>query len=400
MKRAIIIIIDACGCGALPDAPDYSDSLNCNTLGNVSKATAGLNLPNLQKMGLGNIINIEGVAPTRTPIAAYGKMAELSKGKDTTIGHWEIAGLILDEPFKVYPAGFPEDIISKFIKKTGCQNILANIAASGTEIISKLGEEHQKTGYPIIYTSADSVFQIACHVNTIPLEKQYDWCMAAREMLTGEYNVSRVIARPFEGTPGNYKRISAARRDYSVEPPQPTLLNSVKDEKGIVIAIGKIEDIFVKSGVTHAIHTASNKEGLELTIKAINNTLDLEKISYTNVEDPSSGLIFTNLVDTDMLYGHRNDSVGYANALKEIDSYIPQVLNAMSDEDILFITADHGCDPTMPGTDHTREYVPVIVYHKNIKPVNLGIRKTFADVSATSAAWLGINWNKVGISML
>lgn len=400
MKRAIIVVIDACGCGALPDAPEYNDLMECNTLGNVAKAVNGLNLPNLQKMGLGNIIEIIGTPPVENPIASYGKMAEMSKGKDTTTGHWEISGIVLDEPFRTYPNGFPDDIINKFTELTGCKKILANIPASGTDIINKLGEEHQKTGYPIVYTSADSVFQIACHVETIPLQKQYEWCMAARKILVGEHNVSRVIARPFEGTPGNYKRISADRRDFSVEPTRSTILNRVKDEGGNMVAIGKIEDIFVKSGVTHAIHIGSNKEGLELTIKAINNTLDLDKIAYVKPQNPKFELIFTNLVDTDMLYGHRNDPVGYANALREIDCYVPEIIKAMNDDDILFITADHGCDPTTPGTDHTREYVPVILYGKTITPKNLGIRKTFADIGGTAANWMGMHWVEPGVNMI
>lgn len=400
MKRAIIVVIDSCGCGALPDAEEYKDTLKCNTLGNVARVVGGLHLPNMQKMGLGNIIDVEGTPPVSTPIAAYGKMAELSKGKDTTTGHWEIAGLVLDDPFRVYPEGFPEEVIKPFVEKTGCQKVLANIPASGTDIINRLGEEHQKTGNPIVYTSADSVFQIACHVETIPLQKLYDWCLIARDILVGEHNVSRVIARPFEGTPGNYKRISADRRDFSVEPVRSTILDRVKDEGGNMIAIGKIEDIFVKSGVTHAVHTATNKQGLELTLQAIKKELDLDKIAYTKPQNPAFELVFTNLVDTDMLFGHRNDPQGYANALKEIDTFMPHLLEALSDEDLLIITADHGCDPTVEGTDHTREYVPVIVYHKNIKPVDLGIRKTFADVGGTVAAWLGMRWVEPGVNML
>jgi phosphopentomutase len=400
MKRAIVIVIDACGCGALPDAQDYGDDLSCNTLGNVARAVGGLYMPNLQKLGLGNIIDIDGTPPLDQTIASYGIMAEMSKGKDTTTGHWEIAGIVLDIPFRTYPEGFPEEVISKFIEKTGCKKILANIPASGTEIINRLGEEHQKTGYPIVYTSADSVFQIACHVDTIPLEKLYDWCKTAREILVDEHKVSRVIARPFQGAPGNYKRISAARRDYSVPPTRSTILNRVQEIGGNVIAIGKIEDIYVKSGVTHAIHTASNKEGLEITLKAIKRTLELDPIAYSKPENPQIELIFVNLVDTDMLFGHRNDPEGFAGAMKEIDSYIPELLNALSDDDLLIFTADHGCDPTAKGTDHTREAVPVIVYHNNIKPKNLGTRKTFADVGGTVAQWFDMPWVEPGVNML
>lgn len=400
MKRAIILVIDSCGCGALPDAKDYNDTMKCNTLGNVAKHVGGLYLPNMQKMGLGNIIDVEGTPPIDQPIASYGKMTELSKGKDTTTGHWEIAGLVLDDPFRVYPNGFPDEVNDKFIERSGCGNILANIPASGTEIISKHGEEHQETGYPIIYTSADSVYQIACHVDTVPLKKLYEWCEIAREILVGEHNVSRVIARPFKGTPGNYVRLGADRRDYSVMPTRSTILDRVKDENGNMIAIGKIEDIYVKSGVTHAVHTASNAEGLELTLKAIKKELDLSKIVYSAPKNPDKELIFTNLVDTDMLYGHRNDPDGYAKALKEIDTFMPKILDAMTDEDILFITADHGCDPTVEGTDHTREYVPVIMYYKNMMPKNLGTRKTFADVGGSTAEWLGMKWVEPGVSML
>lgn len=400
MKRAIILIIDACGCGALPDAEEYGDELKCNTLGNVSRAVGGLHLPNLQKMGIGNIIEILNTEPVKNPIASYGKMLELSKGKDTTIGHWEIAGLVLDTPFRTYPSGFPDDLINLFLKKISCEKVLGNKPASGTQIIDELGEEHQKTGQPIVYTSADSVFQIACHTETIPLETLYKWCLKAREILIGEHNVSRVIARPFNGVLGNYKRVSEARRDFSVIPPGPTLLNRVQEQGGNVIAIGKIEDIFVKSGVTHAIHTGSNKEGLELTISAIKKQLKLDKIAYTNPINPQTELIFTNLVDTDMLYGHRNDFVGYAKALKEIDGYIPNIIENMQEEDLLFISADHGCDPTVKGTDHTREYVPVIVYNKNITAKNLGIRKSFADIGATAANWFGLSWVEPGVNML
>ncbi|MEW5822540.1 MAG: phosphopentomutase [Cyanobacteriota bacterium] len=400
MNRAIIIVIDSCGCGALPDAEEYNDTLKCNTLGNVARVVGGLHLPNMQRLGIGNIIDIDGTPPVDNPVASHGKMAELSKGKDTTTGHWEIAGLVLDAPFRTYPEGFPEEVIKPFIVQTGCKEILANMPASGTDIINRLGEEHQKTGYPIIYTSADSVFQIACHVETIPLEKLYDWCKIAREILIGDHNVSRVIARPFEGTPGNYKRLSADRRDFSVIPTRSTILDRVKDEGGNMVAIGKIEDIYVKRGVTHAIHTGSNKEGIELTIKAIKKQLDLDKIAYFKPENPKMELIFTNLVDTDMLFGHRNDPQGYAEALKEIDQYLSQILEAMTDEDLLIITADHGCDPTVEGTDHTREYVPVIVYHKNIEAKNLGTRKTFADVGGTVAAWLGMHWVEPGVNML
>lgn len=400
MKRGIILVIDACGCGAMPDHADYNDVCDCNTLGNALKVTGGCYLPNFQSLGLANIIPLAGTNPVESPKASFGMMQERSQGKDTTVGHWEIAGLILEDPFRTYPNGFPDDVLTLFIEKTGCQQILGNIPASGTKIIADLGEEHQKTGYPIVYTSADPVFQIACHVETTPLEELYRYCQVAREILTGEHNVSRVIARPFEGTPGNYKRLSAARRDFSVEPPQPTLLNMVENQGGRTVCIGKIEDIFVKSGVTHAVHTGSNTQGLDLTLQAIENSLNLKEIAYKNIDNSPIDLIFTNLVDTDMLYGHRNDPQGFCNAIREIDSYLPKMLEAMTDDDLLIITADHGCDPTTIGTDHTREYVPVLVYNKSMSPKALGIRDTFADVGATIAAWLGIDWNAPGTSML
>ena len=402
MKRAVIIVIDSLGVGAMPDAPEYGDSLNCNTLMNVAKFNNGLHLPNFEKLGLGNITDIQGVSKVNKPSASFGKMMEASHGKDTTTGHWEIAGLILEEAFKTYPNGFPEDLIDKFINKTGCKSVLGNYPASGTAIIEELGDEHVKTKFPVIYTSADSVFQIACHVDVVPLNTLYEWCKDARAILDEGYGVSRVIARPFEGMSGNYKRISAARRDYSVLPPAPTVLNKIVDNGGIVIGIGKIEDIFVKSGITHSVHTGGNKEGLELTLRALNRQLDLSETDIRPAGSPNYNkeLIFINLVDTDMLYGHRNDPTGYGKALEEIDSYIPKIIKSIKEDDLLIITADHGCDPTAPGTDHTREYVPVIIYNPNIAAKDLNTRKTFADVAATVSEWLNIPYDGPGISML
>jgi len=385
MKRVILLIIDSAGIGALPDAPKFGDPLECNTIANVAKATNGLNLPIMQKMGLGNLCEIKGVNKEENPIASYGIMQEVSQGKDTTTGHWEISGLVLEKPFRTYPQGFPKEIIDLFIEKTGCKNILGNYPASGTKIIEDLGNEHIKTGYPIIYTSADSVFQIACHIDTVPLPQLYEWCEIAREILNDEYNVSRVIARPFETVDGKFKRISGSRRDYSVAPPKDTMLNLIEKNGGSVYGIGKIEDIFVKSGITRAIHTSSNKEGLELTFEAIKDVAKDE-------------LIFVNLVDTDMLFGHRNDAIGYKNALEEIDNYLSKIISVMKDEDMLIITADHGCDPTMPGTDHSREQVPVLVYGKTLPSKNLGIRETFADVSVTILQYLNIENNFHGTS--
>lgn len=391
MKRAIILVIDSMGCGAMSDCADYNDVTECNTLCNVAKANGGLNIPNMEKMGIGNLGDVTGVAKMDNTIAQYGIMQEVSKGKDTTTGHWEIAGLVLDEPFRVYPNGFPSDVIEKFVKQTGCGNILGNYPASGTQIIEDLNEEHQRTKYPIVYTSADSVFQIAVDVNVIPLEKLYRMCEIARDILIGEHNVSRVIARPYHIVNGKPTRISKDRRDYSVEPPKPTVLNEIIEKGGRVVGIGKIEDIFVKSGISHAIHTGTNKEGLELTLEAVERTLPLDVIQIANCQkQPNFELIFTNLVDTDMLFGHRNDFKGYANAIEEIDAFLPKIIEKMTDDDILFITADHGCDPTVKGTDHTREQVPLLVYSKNIEPQNLGIIPSFAYISDEIRNWFGI----------
>lgn len=401
MKRAVIIVIDALGCGAMPDAPEYGDLMECNTLCNVAKHCKGLNLPNFKKMGLGNIDNVAGVSPVDNPIASYGKMMEVSKGKDTTTGHWEIAGLVLDKPFRTYPEGFPKEVNDEFIKRTGCGNILGNYPASGTAIIEELGDEHERTKFPIVYTSADSVYQIACNVDVISLETLYKWCEIAREILKDEHNVSRVIARPFKKENGKFQRISADRRDYSVAPTKPTILNKIVEENGRVVGIGKIEDIFVKSGITHAVHTGSNLEGLKLTISAIKNELDLDKIAINaNNNSADKELIFTNLVDTDMLFGHRNDPLGYGKALEEIDSYLPEILDSLSEDDLLIITADHGCDPTTPGTDHTREMVPVIVYNSKLKSQNLNTRKTFADIAVTVSEWLKIPQINNGTSLI
>jgi len=405
MKRAVLIVIDSMGAGAMPDAAKYGDLAECNTLVNVAKFNNGLNVPNLEKLGLGNIDNIKGVKPVDSPLASFGKMLEVSEGKDTTTGHWEIAGLILEEPFRTYPQGFPKFIIDEFIQKTGCGNVLGNIPASGTAILDDLGDEHLKTKFPIVYTSADSVFQIACHIEVTPLEIQHKWCEIAREILDShskEHNVCRVIARPFEGTSGNYKRISAGRRDYSVAPHKPTILNNIVDAGGSVIGIGKIEDIFVKSGVTKAIHTGTNKEGLELTLKALENKLDSEShlITYKEIENPDVSLIFTNVVDTDMLFGHRNDALGYGKAIEEIDSYLEKILPLISKDDLLIITADHGCDPTVPGTDHTREMIPVLVYSPGLEAKDLGLRSTFADIASTISEWLKVPYAGPGSSLI
>lgn len=392
MKRVILIVIDSMGCGSMPDYEDYSDVKECNTLGNVARAVGGLNIPNLSKLGLANIIPVEGAPAVDNPIGQYAKLAEKSKGKDTTTGHWEIAGLVLKKPFRTYPQGFPKELIDKFIEKTGCGGVLANCPASGTAIIEQLYKEHQRTKYPIVYTSADSVFQIAVDIDVIPLETLYEWCRIARELLNGDYNTSRVIARPFWMVSGKPVRISKDRRDFSVPPTSKTILNKIEEKNGIVLGIGKIEDIFVKSGVTHAVHTGSNTEGLELTIKAVQNKINLNelKVSNKNFDAPGCELIFTNLVDTDMLYGHRNDAKGYAKAIEEIDSRLNEITGAMTDEDLLIITADHGCDPTVPGTDHTREHVPLLIYGHGVEPENLGLINGFDYISERIKEWLKI----------
>ena len=376
MKRAAIIVIDSMGIGAIEDACEYGDDLTCNTLCNLAKKEGGLNVPNFEKLGLGNIKDIQGVKKTDTPTAKYGIMKMKSKGKDTTTGHWEIAGLVLKNPFRTYKK-FPPEIIDEFIKQTGCKGILGNIPASGTKIIEDLHDEHKKTKFPIIYTSADSVFQIAVDIDIIPLETLYDWCKIARKILDdGTWGVSRVIARPYQMVEGKPTRIGKFRHDYSVPPPEPTLLNKVQDANKKVLSIGKIKDIFVNSGVSEAIPTGSNKEGLEATLKSL--------------KEKKWDLIFTNLVDTDMLFGHRRDSKGYKQAIEQIDCYLKDILDVLDEDDLLIITADHGCDPTFRGTDHTREMVPILVYNKNLQGENIGTLPSFTYVSDIVQKWLEI----------
>ena len=390
-KRAIIIVIDSMGIGALPDCKEFGDTEKCNTLKNVCEYNSGLDVPALEALGLGNIQDFKGINKTTTPIGQYGTLQEKSKGKDTTTGHWEIAGLVSEKAFATFPNGFPQELVDKFIKETNCGGILANCPASGTAIIEKLNEEHHLTKYPIVYTSADSVFQIALDTDMIPLETLYEWCEIARKILDeGNYNVARVIARPYKVIDGKPTRISKDRRDYSMAPPKKTILDKVKDTGAKVIGIGKIEDIFSKAGITHAIHTGSNKEGLELTIQALKNELPLEEIKYPdiNITDENKEIIFTNLVDTDMLYGHRNDPEGYGKAIEEIDTYLESMLPLINEEDLLIITADHGCDPTVEGTDHTREYVPVLYYSKEIETKNLGLTLGFDSIAKRVSDWL------------
>ncbi len=374
INRVIIIVLDSVGIGELPDAADFGDT-GSNTLGNIARTTGGLALPNQELMGLANIAAITGLTPQLSPTSAYGKMAEVSAGKDTTTGHWELMGVRLEKPFPLYPDGFPPEIMEPFEAAIG-RGTLGNYPASGTEIIKELGEEHLRTGKPIVYTSGDSVFQIAAHELVSPLEELYDFCRQARELLRGEHEVSRVIARPFIGKPGNFTR-TADRHDYSVAPPH-TVLDSLKDAELMVFAIGKIHDIFAGKGITDYVYTRDNMDGVDKTLAALQNQTD-------------RGVIFTNLVDFDAVYGHRNNPHGYAEALEAFDRRLPELLEAMADDDLLIITADHGNDPTYPGTDHTREYVPLFVTGKLVrKGVNLGVRTTFADLAASIADIFGV----------
>lgn len=390
-KRAIIVVIDSMGIGALPDCAEFGDVPECNTLRNVCAFNKGLDVPVMEALGLGNIQEFKGIEKTSTPIGQYGTLQEKSKGKDTTTGHWEIAGLVSEKAFATFPNGFPQELLDKFIAETNCGGILANCPASGTAIIEKLNDEHHQTKYPIVYTSADSVFQIALDTDMIPLETLYNWCEIARKLLDeGNYNVARVIARPYKIIDGKPTRISKDRRDYSMAPPKKTVLDKVKDSGAKVIGIGKIEDIFSKAGITHAIHTGSNKEGLELTIKALKDELPLTEMKYpeVNITDESREIIFTNLVDTDMLFGHRNDAEGYGKAIEEIDTYLDEILPLINEDDLLIITADHGCDPTVEGTDHTREYVPVLYYSKGIEAKDLGLIHGFDSIAQRVDNWL------------
>lgn len=374
-KKAIILVVDSMGCGAMPDCQEYNDDPDCNTLANTAKAVGCMFLKNFENMGLGNILPIEGVRPVAEPAADYGIMQPASKGKDTTSGHWEIAGLVLDEPFRTYEK-FPDELMNEFVKESGCKGYLGNYPASGTKIIEDLNQAHQNTKFPIIYTSADSVFQIAVDIDLIPVETLYHWCKVARRILDNGWGVSRVIARPYRIVDGKPVRIGSLRHDYSVEPPADTLLNEIEKKGKKVLGIGKIQDIFVKSGVSASTPTGSNLEGLEQTVRAIReNEFDL---------------IFTNLVDTDMLYGHRRDARGYARALKEIDQYLPSIMEAMGDDDLLIITADHGCDPTHKGTDHTREQVPVLIYKRDKVGQDLGTKDSFSFVADTVRDFLDL----------
>lgn len=374
IDRVILIVMDSVGVGELPDANLYGDS-GSNTIGNIAREVKNFKLNNLQALGIGNIdINL-GLEKAESPMGSYGRAKEISPGKDTTTGHWEIAGVTLEQPFPTFPEGFSLELIEAFERAIGTKT-LGNEVASGTEIIARLGEKHVETGYPIIYTSADSVFQIAAHEDVIPLSKLYEMCETARRLLTGKYAVGRVIARPFLGTGGDYKRTSN-RRDFSLKPIKKTMLEVISENSMNVIAVGKIEDIFAGVGITEAVHISNNMEGMDKTLE------------YMRTD--KKGLIFTNLVDFDMIYGHRNDVSGYAQALMEFDGRLSEVFSAMKDSDVLIITADHGCDPTTDSTDHSREYIPLLVYGKYIKQgVNMGTRESFSDIGSTVLDFLGL----------
>jgi phosphopentomutase len=385
MNNFLIIVLDGVGIGELPDANKYGDK-GSNTLVNMSKHLGGLNLPNLEKFGLGNIDSIEGVKAVGEPLASFGKLSEASKGKDSTSGHWELGGVIVEFDFPYYPNGFPDELISKFINLTKVNGVLGNKAASGTEIIKELGDEHVRTGYPIVYTSADSVFQIAAHEKVIPLDRLYEICKITREqILIGKNRAGRVIARPFIGESGKYQR-TTNRKDYSVDPPSDTILNLLQDNKIQTIAIGKVNDLFNFRGIDIQIKTKSNLEGIEKIIENAKNSRD--------------SLIFANLVDFDVYYGHRNDPDGFAKALVEFDNHLNDILEVLDESDALILTADHGNDPTSTSTDHSREYVPCLYYRKNRKGKDLGTRESFADVAQTAAHYFRINNSLNGTSFL
>lgn len=379
INRVFLVVLDGVGVGELPDAAAYGD-VGSNTLGNLAAAVNGLSLPNLERAGLGKIIPIQGVSP-EAPGGIYGKMAEQSAGKDTTTGHWEMAGLILEHPFPVYPQGFPKEIIREFSKRTG-RGIIGNKAASGTVILDELGEEHLLSGNLIIYTSADSVFQIAAHEEIVPLTELYRYSEIARAILTGEHAVGRVIARPFLGKPGQFYRTNG-RKDFSLDPFAPTLLDRLKEGGLTVYGVGKIEDIFNRRGLTDSNHTHNNQETLAF-------------ISQLLTEE-FKGLVFANCIDFDMLYGHRNDIRGYAKALAEVDAWLGENLPQLRQGDVLIFTGDHGVDPTTASTDHSREYTPLLVIGPGMPlEINLGIRSTFADLAATLCQWFELQPWPVG----
>jgi phosphopentomutase len=382
MRRAIILVLDGVGAGDAPDADRYGDK-GSNTLGHVARAVGGFNLPALEAYGLGNILDLDGMPRHETADGAWGRMQPASAGKDSTTGHWEIAGVHLAVPFPTYPKGFPDDVVREFEERTG-RGVIGNVVASGTAVLDEFGEEHMKTGKWILYTSADSVFQIAAHERVVPLDELYRACEVARVMLVPPHDVSRVIARPFDGKPGDFKRTSN-RRDYSIEPPSETLLDALEAAGIQRQGVGKVDDLFAKRGI-EARHTSSNAEGIDLIRQWI--------------EGPKVGLLFANLVDFDQLYGHRNDVAGFYNSLREFDFALPSLTSALREDDLLFITADHGNDPTTASTDHAREMVPLLAIGARVSPVDLGIRSTFSDLGATVGEWLGVSYRGRGESFL
>ena len=382
MSRVIWMVIDSVGIGALPDSQKFGD-VNVDTLRNIVRACKGIKIPNMIKLGLANIEGVDSLENIESPIGCYGRCSEVSKGKDTTTGHWEMTGVLVETPFKTFENGFPKDIIEEFERRSN-RKVIGNKPASGTAILDELGEQHMNTGEVIVYTSADSVFQIAAHEEIVSLDELYKMCEIAREIMMGDNAVARIIARPFIGKPGAFERTSN-RRDYSLSPFEDTVLDNIKNSNLDVIGVGKIEDIFNQQGITEAIHTHDNMDGVNQTI------------NYMKKE--TKGLIFTNLVDFDSKYGHRRDVEGYKNALEEFDARIPEILENMNDDDVLIINSDHGNDPTYKGTDHTREYIPVLVYGKNLKSgLNLGTRNSFADIGATVADILNVEMPKHGQS--
>ena len=380
MKRLFLIVLDSVGIGALPDACDFGD-VGANTMGHIS-ASDEFRIPSLLSLGLGNIEGLSYLGTKKEPLASYGRCAERSRGKDTTIGHWEIAGLISEEPLPTYPEGFPSDIIDAFEKATG-RKTLCNKPYSGTDVINDFGEEHLRTGALIVYTSADSIFQIAAHEDIVPTETLYEYCRTARKLLCGKHSVGRVIARPFKGEVGSFVR-TADRRDFSLEPYGMTMLDILKENGFDVIGVGKISDIFAGRGITRAILSHGNEECMDAS-------MSLSKEDF-------NGLCFINLVDFDMKYGHRNDVDGYAAALSRFDAWLPEFMKNLRDNDLLIITADHGCDPGDLSTDHTREYTPLLVLGKKLCPTALGTRKSFADISATALEYFGIDTDIAGES--
>ena len=382
MKRVFLIVLDSVGIGAEPDAAEYGD-VGSNTIA-AAASSSYFSMPNMQKLGFFNIDGVDCRPSVEKPEGAFARMQEASKGKDTTIGHWEIAGVESVSPLPTFPEGFPQELLDAFEKETG-RGILCNKPYSGTDVIRDFGEEHLKTGALIVYTSADSVFQVAAHESLVPIEELYRYCDIARRLCTGKYGVGRIIARPFEGE-YPFKRTSR-RHDYSLEPPKKTMLNYLKDAGKDVLAVGKINDIFAGSGVTEMVRTVSNEDGVD-------KTLDYSKRYF-------DGICFTNLVDYDMLYGHRNDVDGYAKALTAFDKRLPELLAMLREDDILMITADHGCDPSTESTDHSREYTPLVIAGKKVKAgANLGTRPTFADIAATILDYLEVNGDVAGLSLL